>query len=139
MVYSLDDSWGYRISIHSFFWACLDCSKNSIYFSLATWHFLRHVIEYEYPKKSSCNWVRSSESIPNDTSPSSRASDCHKTKIIVSELDGTPREPVLMRKIFRVRSRWRFHPKCSFCRRVHPENFCFHVVREIFTNYFPIN
>jgi len=42
--------------------------------------------------------VRSSESIPNYTSIPSRPSDYHKTKILFSELDGTPKEPVFSGK-----------------------------------------
>jgi hypothetical protein len=46
-----------------------------------------------------------------------------------------------MRKIFGVRSCWKFYHRCSSYRRVYPESFRFfsHMVREIFTNYFLIN
>ena len=92
-------------------------------------------------KKCSYNWMRSSKPIPNGTNPSSVSSDDNKTTNLASGLDRASRELVFRRKIFGVRSCWKFYHRYSSCRWVYPESFRFfpHMVRKIFTNYLLIN
>ncbi len=75
------------------------------------------------------------------TNPFSEPWDYDKTNIFVSGLDGVPGGSVFMRKIFRVRSCWKFYHRCGSYSRVYPEIFKFfpHMVQEIFANYFLIN
>ena len=101
--------------------------------------FVRDVTEYEYANEKFL--VKLNEIFKSNSKGYKFSSHHHKTKIFVSRLDRTSRESFFMRKIFRGRSCWKFHHKCSSCPRVYPEIFGFfpHILREIFTNYFLIN
>ena len=70
------------------------------------------------------------------TNPFSEPWDYEKTNIYVSRFDGISKGFVFMKKIFRVRSCWKFYPRCDSYPRVHPEILKIfpHMVQEIFGN-----
>ncbi len=135
MVYSVDNSEDYKIPTGSFLWTCVDFSKNSIYFMLATrWSTSIQT------KKCSYNWMKSSKSIPNGTSSSTESSHYHKTKLFVSWIERSFREQFLWGKFLEYDLAQNFI--IDTVRMVHSLlEFLdlFLIWLERFTNYFLIN
>jgi hypothetical protein len=131
VVRSVDNSKGFKMTIHSFLFACTDFLNNLIYFSLATW---RSTIIQK--KSCSYNWMRGIRPNRKGRNPVWERWDSEKTKIFVWRFDGISEGFVFMRKLFEVRSCWKFCHRCGSYPRAYPEILKFfpHMVQEIFGN-----
>jgi len=137
-VHSAHHPCGYKISFQSFSWACLYFSKKTDLLFVCDVPLLlaRDGVRLCNGKKYFYNRRRNFKPIPNGRNLSSWFIDDSNTKISVSEPYGTARGSAFKRKIFCIRSCWKFYNKCSLYRIVYPEIFEYfsHAVRKRIAN-----